>query len=374
MPNQNNNLLMGMFLQDADLISSYQWQNALDIQAKYTKVKLEQILVSQKIIKPQTLDFFGNQWQKIKEEGRQFPIGYYLQDSGLLNEQQVHNILREQEKNNLKFGDIAVNQGWIKQGTINFFLDNLLIKSPQIISLDLLKEYNQNQLHLEHKYPNSSLILSSVLAWTGGNSILTKDICQIFTDSNFNIPIKEEANTVDQFIEKFLIENWQTSDIGKYIRLLKKNLDDNQRCNSIKLLQEYREILLSDNQKFPKTQEQEELLILGLIVKEKERLKVANLIYLRIFNLDCINQQIAKLQQVINLQEIEQVDTYQNNPKTKSKNHIKLKNSQLMKQVKSLTTLIGVISFIYLFLVTINHLLLKNKIKQLNVLQKIRSL
>ena len=42
-----------------------------------------------------------------------------------------------------------------------------------------------------------------------------------------------------------------------------------------------------------------------------------------------------------------------------------------MKQAKSLIMIIGTISFIYLFLIAINQLLLRNKIKQFNVLQKL---
>ena len=121
MSNVNNNLPIGMLLEKAGLISSKQLQKALNIQSQYTQMKLGEILVLQAKIKATTVDFFVNKWQEIKEEGRQFPIGYYLKNASLLNEGQIQNILTEQKKNKLKFGDIAVKNGWLQQNTLNFF-------------------------------------------------------------------------------------------------------------------------------------------------------------------------------------------------------------------------------------------------------------
>ncbi|VEP15531.1 hypothetical protein H1P_3430002 [Hyella patelloides LEGE 07179] len=198
-----------------------------------------------------------------------------------------------------------------------------------------------------------------------------------------------------------MVENWQTNNVGKYIELLKKNLDNSQRCNPIQLLQEYRKILLSDNRIFPKTKEQEELLTLGLIVREENRLKITNLIYLKVFNLDYVERQIAKLQKIIDLQETNKVDNtsnlvinnlknnnvaknknllsiyfdkannYQNHIKTKIKNQINSKNHKNMKKIKSLIILTGIIIFLPIFLIIINDFLVKNKIKQLDFSQKL---
>ncbi|NJO96702.1 MAG: hypothetical protein HC764_12295 [Pleurocapsa sp. CRU_1_2] len=45
-----------------------------------------------------------------------------------MNQQQIKVILQEQKNNQQKFGVIAVQKGWIKQETINFFVDNLSSK------------------------------------------------------------------------------------------------------------------------------------------------------------------------------------------------------------------------------------------------------
>lgn len=295
MPTRNNTLPLGMLLENAGLIDDKQLQHALELQSKYPQMKLGEILVLKEGIKSKTISFFVDKWQEIQKEGQQFPIGYYLKNASLLSDQQIETILTEQKVNKLKFGDIAVHKGWLKQNTINFFLNSLSIKPQQPLSLIALEKYNQENLYLERKYANPSLILSRVLGWTGGNPPLTLSICHVFADSNFSIPAGLEANAVDQFVEKSLIKDWQTSKIGTYIRTIENNLVNNQRCSSISLLEEYREILLSDSKQYQQTKEQKELLILGLVVQQKNKLKVNSLIYQQVFNQDWIDQELSKL-------------------------------------------------------------------------------
>ena len=249
---QNQNLLIGTLLRNAGLIDHEQLQNALSTQKQYIHIKLGEILVLHEQITSQTIDFFANEWASIKKRGWQFPIGYYLQRAFLLNEQQITTILTEQKSNNLKFGDIAVRKGWVKPKTITFLIDNLSANYPQLIPLTLLEEYNQAQLHLERKYTNPSIILSRILAWTGGDTRLTKNICQIFADSDFNISAERETSAVDQLIERDLIKNWSTSKLGSSVRFINQDLDNDKKCDSLKLWQEYREILLSENIEYQK--------------------------------------------------------------------------------------------------------------------------
>ncbi|MEB3191130.1 MAG: hypothetical protein VKL42_12380 [Snowella sp.] len=53
----------------------------------------------------------------------------YFQLASLLNEQQIQIILQEQKKLGLRFGAIAVLQGWLKQTTVNYFLENLVTQN-----------------------------------------------------------------------------------------------------------------------------------------------------------------------------------------------------------------------------------------------------
>lgn len=289
--NQKNKVLLGILLQNADLISDQQLETALETQSQYTQMKLGEILVLQEGIRAKTIDFFVNQWQELITQGQQFPIGYYLETAALLNEQQVRTILQEQKSNQEKFGTLAAKKGWIKQSTINFILDSLS-QPPELISLISLEEYNKNIWHLEKKYANFSLILSRILAWTGGNTVLTKTICHIFADADFNISPGAEINTVDQLVERSFVRKWRTEEAAKYIRLIRQKFVNNSRCDSNLLLEEYRSILLSGNKQYQYSSEQNELITLGLIVKENDNLRVANIIYQQVFTEAFVDQEL----------------------------------------------------------------------------------
>ena len=289
------NVPLGLALQNAGLISQEQLQKALELQSRYTQMKLGEILVLQEGIRAKTIEFFVKKRAEIAIKGQEFPIGYYLQDASLLNDKQIETILEEQKKTKKKFGEIAVEKGWIKKDTIDFFLKTLSFTSPQQISLTILEEYDKKVLHLGKKYAKPSLILSRILAWTGGNSVLTKSICHTFASANFDIPEGKEINAVDRFVENSLIKNWQVSKEGSYIRWVKQNLVNNRRCDSSLLLKEYRQILLSGSKSYQQTKEQDELLSLGILSNEDNLLQVANLIYQQVFNKNWVANQLQKL-------------------------------------------------------------------------------
>jgi hypothetical protein len=293
---KQNRLPMGLLLQHAGLISPEQLQDALELQAKYTQMKLGEILALQQGVKAKTIDFFVDKWQETIEQGQLFPLGFYLQKAYLLNQQQIEIILQEQKSNRQKFGILAVQKGWIKQDTINFFLDNLSYKPPQLMSMEVLEEYNQEKLHLEKKYAEPSQILQRILAWTGGIPHLTKTIGQVFAQSDLNIPRGKEIEAVDRFVEKMLIGKWQTSKSAASIRVIGYILLNNFRCDSSLLLKEYQDILISGDKKNQGNKEQKELLLLGLIVQEKDRLKVSNIIYQQIFDREFV---VARLEKIL---------------------------------------------------------------------------
>jgi hypothetical protein len=320
-----NKLPIGILLQQAGLISSEQLQNALEIQTQYTQMKLGEILVLQQGIRVKTIDFFVNKWQETIDQGKLFPLGYYLKKACLLNEQQIELILQEQKIKREKFGSLAVAKGWIKQETIDFFLANLTSHPPELMSLNRLEEYNQAALHLEKKYADYSLILSRILAWTGGVPALTKTICQVFAKSDSNIPQGREINAVDQFVEGTLIRKWQTSKSAASIRAISRSLLNNCRCDSSLLLQEYRDILISGNKKYQGTKEQQELLLLGLIVPEKDQVKVTNIVYQQIFNQEFIAYELEK-----RLPKAKDVIERENPPQT---NHT---NTNIVRSVNSI--------------------------------------
>ena len=294
---QNKEISLGLLLQDAGLISEKKLNGALETQKQYSDMNLEEILVLQAGIRAKTINFFVNQWQEMVWQGKQFPLGYYLSKADLLSEQQIKIILQEQQKDRHEFGVIAVQKGWIEQKTIDFFLNNLSLKPPQIMSSNMLEEYNHDCLHLEQKYTNYSWLLSRILAWTGGNIYLTKTICQVFADFDLNIPAGSEISAVDRFVESSLIKKWQVSKVAEYIRVIKQQLVNNPRCASKLLLQEYREFLISGCKEYQNTKQQNELILLGLLsYRENKHLKISNMIYQQVFDRDFIDRELSKIE------------------------------------------------------------------------------
>jgi hypothetical protein len=116
---------LGIILQQAALISPAQIQLVLQDQTIYTDLKFGEILALRGWVKQETSDFFACEWSKIISDTKRRPIGYYLQQAGLLNETQIENILTEQKRLWMRFGALAVLQGCVKQDTIDFFLQNL---------------------------------------------------------------------------------------------------------------------------------------------------------------------------------------------------------------------------------------------------------
>ena len=125
---------LGKILQEADLISPFQLETALSNQVLYPDLKIGEILAQDGSIAQRTADFFVRDWSKVITESEKNAIGYYLERAAILNREQVEIILAEQRDSGIRFGTIAVLQGFIKSTTLDFFLANLfpeeMHKSP----------------------------------------------------------------------------------------------------------------------------------------------------------------------------------------------------------------------------------------------------
>jgi hypothetical protein len=119
---------LGEILQEAGLISSAQLELALMNQSQmdqspYFRLKLGEILALRGWIKKETADFFAEKLQHIISAEEKKRLGDYLLASALLEKEQIEAIVAEQEKIGLKFGSVAVHKGWLKQSTLDFFLE-----------------------------------------------------------------------------------------------------------------------------------------------------------------------------------------------------------------------------------------------------------
>ncbi|MBX2865245.1 MAG: hypothetical protein KTR27_16970 [Leptolyngbyaceae cyanobacterium MAG.088] len=116
---------IGEILCCAGLISQAQVELTLRDQQEHLEILFGEILALRGWLRQETADFFAEQWQELLRETPKDRIGSYLQQAGLLGEEQVATILAEQKRTGYKFGALAVLNGWIKQQTLDFFLVSL---------------------------------------------------------------------------------------------------------------------------------------------------------------------------------------------------------------------------------------------------------
>lgn len=61
------------------------------------------------------------------------PLGSYLIDAGLLSSQQVEEILVDQQQSKKRFGEIAAEWGWIKQQTIEYLMQRVILPERSFV-------------------------------------------------------------------------------------------------------------------------------------------------------------------------------------------------------------------------------------------------
>lgn len=136
--------LLGEILVEAGLISASQIDLALEDQSNYINFRIGEIFALRGWLKPETVDFFAEKWLKClkQESSNHHLLGYYFQAAGLLTEQQINVILKEQKQLGIKFGSIAVLKGFLKQQTVDYFLTQ--IQHHQTIPNNLDSELNNS--------------------------------------------------------------------------------------------------------------------------------------------------------------------------------------------------------------------------------------
>lgn len=120
---------IGLILREAGLLSNDRVEFILVQQAQNPKQRFGDLLVKQGWLPRETIDFFADRFPKIQKSRFKQPLGQYLKAAAILNQQQIDEILKEQERQKLRFGEISVRKGWVKQETIDFFLEAVTVNS-----------------------------------------------------------------------------------------------------------------------------------------------------------------------------------------------------------------------------------------------------
>lgn len=130
MPQRFSPKPLGSILWEAGLVTPAQIEVALQDQ-QYYRLPLGEILALHGWIQQKTADFFVETWPTVVIASYIQPLGHYLQSAALLNEEQIQQILLEQKQLGVRFGALAVLKGWVKQQTVDYFLENLVPQAKE---------------------------------------------------------------------------------------------------------------------------------------------------------------------------------------------------------------------------------------------------
>jgi transposase len=134
-------------------------------------------------------------------------------------------------------------------------------------------------------------VLNEIIEWTGGQPFLTQKLCKIVLEQ------AENSNPdIAVLVEDYIIKNWEENDNPEHLGTIRDRILSNQQRTS-QLLGIYQQILASPQKQIAadNSPDQMELQLSGLVVKRNGYLQVYNPIYAAIFNLDWVQQELAKL-------------------------------------------------------------------------------
>ncbi|MDZ8108487.1 MAG: AAA-like domain-containing protein [Nostoc sp. DedQUE12a] len=149
------------------------------------------------------------------------------------------------------------------------------------------------------KVSNIQEVMKAVLAWTGGQPFLTQKVCKLIlqelsTYSKSYIPKSNALDWVGRVVRKQIINNWESLDEPEHLRTIRKRVVTDDRFAS-SLLGLYQQILESSVMEIDGSPEQIQLRLTGLVVEQNSQLKVYNLIYQSVFNLEWVRKELEKL-------------------------------------------------------------------------------
>jgi predicted ATPase/GAF domain-containing protein/tRNA A-37 threonylcarbamoyl transferase component Bud32 len=146
---------------------------------------------------------------------------------------------------------------------------------------------------LAERVSNAQNVLKEVLAWTGGQPFLTQKLCKLIRNSPVNIPQDSEADWIEDLVQTQVIENWETQDEPEHLKTIRDRIL-NMESRVVEILKLYQAIWHQGRVVAVDSQEERELLLLGLVVKQQGNLRVYNRIYKFVFNADWVEQLLCK--------------------------------------------------------------------------------
>ncbi|BDA74122.1 putative Chase2 sensor protein [Calothrix sp. PCC 7716] len=149
---------------------------------------------------------------------------------------------------------------------------------------------------LEDKAENPQAVMQEVLAWTGGQPLLTQKVCNLLIrDLNQSkVLVGKEEKWVEGVVRNEIIDNWEVKDEHEHLKTIRDRLIVNEQI-SVALLGLYQQILQQREIAADSSFEQMRLRLTGLVVEQQKKLRVYNQIYGNIFDLSWVESELSKL-------------------------------------------------------------------------------
>jgi hypothetical protein len=182
----------------------------------------------------------------------------------------------------------------------NFILDNY--RSPFNIGQDIrlsgftIKDARKLAEGLQEKFIEPQRVLEEVIEWTGGQPFLTQKICHLISTSHTGFGKESPVNPIyiGDFIQSQVISNWVSQDSPEHLKTIRNRLL-NKRVTGRRMLKLYQEILRNGEITDDGSPDQIELRLTGLVVQDRQKLKVYNKIYRNVFNETWVTTELNKI-------------------------------------------------------------------------------
>ena len=307
---------IGQYFKQAALLNEWQIQAILK-QQRQTKQKFGEVAIARGWLKPTTVDFFLKYLSSDLAQSKSQTVSKKIKGqanhidpaaSSAAKSQEIPEVPSSKKSDRSEYSQ-KVHEGFLK------------IKR-KLLNIDELDSYSEKTL-------------DRVLLWTGGQSFLTQKLFELLADnsqlsqsrlpSNKDLtesepiphssskpsiadtnsrinnttplsvdrtyPAEIEVEQIDRLVQTKILHNWENNHLGQHLKTIRDRLLAPHQGD--RLLRLYQRIL-SATVSLDHSREQQELLNMGLVVRQQDKLVVANRIYQSVFNLSWVTKMLTQ--------------------------------------------------------------------------------
>jgi tetratricopeptide (TPR) repeat protein len=147
---------------------------------------------------------------------------------------------------------------------------------------------------------NPHAMLEIILDWTGGQPFLTQKLCKLVQENTRELasPIEDGQESVwlEELVRSRIITNWQFQDEPEHLRTIRNRIlqGEGSEQQAGRLLSLYQEILYRGDIDADDSDDQMELRLSGLVVRQQGKLQVRNRLYEEVFNQEWVSSALAE--------------------------------------------------------------------------------